>query len=173
MMRAESAGYPYARNVSVRREKKWSAIALAGWRRFAMVERTQTGGWSPSLYEPIKKAAQTIADWFAPRSEAAVTGDAYEITMELAGVGKEDVEITVQGNMLMVAGEKRVEHVETTKSFLFTEREYGAFERAFRIPPDVDQDAIDADFANGVLRLKLPKVKPAESPAKKVEIRSS
>ena len=51
-----------------------------------MVERSQTAGWLPSLYEPIKKAGQKIANWFAPRADASVTPEAYEITMELPGV---------------------------------------------------------------------------------------
>ena len=137
-----------------------------------MVERAQTGGWSPSVYQPIKKATQKIVDWLAPRSEAAVTAEAYQITMELPGVEKEDVEIAVQDNMLMVTGEKQDEHEEDAKNFLFTEREYGAFQRAFRIPPDVDQNAINADFNNGVLRLNLPKVKASASSIRKVEINS-
>lgn len=136
-----------------------------------MVERSQTGGWMPSLYEPIKKATQKIADWFAPRSDAAVTPDAYEIAMELPGVEAENVEIAVQDGMLVVTGEKRYQHEEEGKSYFFSEREYGAFQRAFRIPPDADQDAIDAEFKNGVLTVRMPKVRAAGGAAKRVAIR--
>lgn len=135
-----------------------------------MVERTQTGGWMPHLYEPIKKATQKIADWFAPRSDAAVTQDAYQIAMELPGVDQENIDIAVQDNMLVVTGEKRFEHEEQGKSYFFSEREYGAFQRAFRIPPDADQEAIAADFRNGVLRLTLPKKRADGGPVRKVQI---
>ncbi len=138
-----------------------------------MVERTQTGGWMPSLYEPIKKASQKIADWFAPRSDAAVTAAAYEIAMELPGVAPEQIEISVQDGMLLVTGEKIFEHQESGKSYLFSEREYGAFQRAFRIPPDADAEAIDAEFKNGVLIVRLPKVRVAEGPSRKVSIRTA
>lgn len=137
-----------------------------------MVERTQTGGWMPSLYEPIKKASQKIADWFAPRSDAAVLADAYEITMELPGVASDGMEIAVQDGMLIVTGEKRSEHEVVEKSYFFSEREYGAFQRAFRIPPDADQDAIDAQFKNGVLIVRLPKARAATGAARKVAIRT-
>ncbi|MDX2201220.1 MAG: Hsp20/alpha crystallin family protein [Hyphomicrobiaceae bacterium] len=138
-----------------------------------MVERTQTGGWMPSLYEPIKKASQKIAEWFAPRSDAAVTPVSYEIEMELPGVQPEDIDIQLQDGMLVVTGEKRFEHTEEGRSYLFSEREYGAFQRAFRIPPDADPEAIDAQFKHGILTLRLPKLRPAEGPSRKIAIRSA
>lgn len=138
-----------------------------------MVERTQTGGWMPSLYEPIKKVSQKIADWFAPRSDAAVLSDAYEITMELPGVMPDDMDIAVQDGMLVVTGEKRFEQEVAEKNYLFSEREYGAFQRAFRIPPDADPDSIDAQFKNGVLTVRLPKVRVSGSPARKIAIRTA
>ena len=138
-----------------------------------MVERTQTGGWMPSLYEPIKKATQKIADWFAPRSDAAVTQEAYEISMELPGVAPGDVEIAVQDGMLIVSGEKRFEAEEVTKSYFFSEREYGAFQRTFRVPPDADQEAIDAEFKNGVLTIRIPKQRAQGGTPRRVAIRST
>ena len=137
-----------------------------------MVERTQTGGWMPSLYEPIKKVSQKIADWFAPRSDAAVTADAYEITMELPGVAADDMDIAVQDGMLVVTGEKRSEREASDKNYFFSEREYGAFQRAFRIPPDADTEAIDAQFDNGVLTVRMPKARVGTGPSRKIAIRT-
>jgi HSP20 family protein len=138
-----------------------------------MVERSQTAGWLPSLYEPIKKAGQKIADWFAPRSDASVSQDAYEITMELPGVDADDIDVAVQDGMLVVTGEKRSEHEETGRSYFFSEREYGAFQRAFRIPADAQQEAIDADFKNGVLVICIPKVRAEAGVSRKVNIRTA
>ena len=136
-----------------------------------MVERSQTGGWMPGLYEPIKKAGQKLADWFAPRSDAALTTSAYEIAMELPGVALENIEIAVQDSMLLVSGEKVAEREESGKNFLFSEREYGAFQRAFRIPPDADPEAIEAELKSGILTIRLPKARVAETAAKKIPIR--
>ncbi|MEZ5849394.1 MAG: Hsp20/alpha crystallin family protein [Hyphomicrobiaceae bacterium] len=137
-----------------------------------MVERSQTGGWMPSLYEPIKKVSQKVADWFAPRSDAAVTAAAYEIAMELPGVEPENIDIAVQDGMLVVSGEKHFEHEESGKSYYFSEREFGAFQRAFRIPLDADAEAIDAEFKNGVLNIRLPKARPVDGNARKVAVRT-
>lgn len=138
-----------------------------------MVERTQTGGWMPSLYEPIKKVGQKVADWFAPRSDAAVTPDTYDIAMELPGVAQEDIDIALQDGMLIVTGEKRFETHETGKSYFFSEREYGVFQRAFRVPPDADPEAIDAELKNGVLNISIPKKRAAEGASRKVQVRAS
>lgn len=137
-----------------------------------MVERTQTAGWLPSLYEPIRKAGQKINDWFAPRSDAAVTEAAYEISMELPGVTGDDINVAVQDGMVIVTGEKSSEHEETGKSYFFSEREYGAFQRAFRIPPDGEQSAIAADFKNGVLFIRIPKVQAQAGTSRRVEVRT-
>lgn len=137
-----------------------------------MVERSQTAGWMPSLYEPIKRAKEKIADWFAPRSDAAVTADNYEITMELPGVEAEDIDVSVQDDMLVVSGEKRFEREHTGKSYFFSEREYGAFQRAFRIPADADKDTVDADFKSGVLTITIAKQKTTSAAARKVPVRS-
>lgn len=136
-----------------------------------MVERSQTGGWTPSLYEPIKRVGQKVAEWFAPRSDAAVTPETYEIAMELPGVDLADIDIAVQDGMLIVTGEKRIEHEETGKSYFFSEREYGVFQRTFRVPPDADVEGIDAELKSGILRVLLPKKRVAEGPSRKVQVR--
>lgn len=125
----------------------------------------------PSLYEPIKKAGQKLAEWFAPRSDAAVGPEAYEITMELPGIEQADLDIALQDGLLIVTGEKRAEHEESGKSYFFSEREYGAFQRAFRVPPDADAEAIDAELKNGVLRIMLPKRRSEGGPSRKVAVR--
>ena len=73
--------------------------------------------------------------------------------------------------MLVVTGEKRFEHEETGKSYFFSEREYGVFQRAFRVPPDADVEAIDAELRNGVLRILMPKKRAVEGPSRKVAVR--
>jgi HSP20 family protein len=75
--------------------------------------------------------------------------------------------------MLLVTGQKQIEHEETSKNFIFSEREFGAFQRGFRIPPDANFEAIDAEFLNGVLTIRLPKIRAAKGPSRKVEIRTS
>lgn len=138
-----------------------------------MVEKSHTAGWWPSVYEPLRQMGEKVADWFAPRSEASALEDYYEINVELPGVKAEDVDITMQDNNLLVRGEKRSERKETGQSFYFSEREYGAFQRTFRLPPDADGDKIDAEFSDGVLRLRIAKQSPSMPTPKKIEIRKT
>jgi HSP20 family protein len=138
-----------------------------------MVEKSHTAGWFPSLYEPFRQIGERVSEWFAPKSEASALTDCYEINVELPGVKVEDVSITMQDDALVVRGEKHFERQETGQSFYFSEREYGAFQRAFRLPPDADSEAIDATFTDGVLKLKVGK-RGAKAPVeKKIEIRRS
>jgi HSP20 family protein len=137
-----------------------------------MVEKTHTAGWWPQVYEPLRNIGAKIADWFAPASDAASTEDAYEINMELPGVEADDIDIAVDDGQLTVRGEKRFQREEKGRTYYFSEREYGAFQRSFRLPSDADADNVAADFLNGVLTVRIPKAKPRQESAKKIQIRT-
>lgn len=136
-----------------------------------MVEQTHTAGWLPNLYEPLRNIGQKVADWFAPRSEASVAEDCYEINIELPGVRSDDVDVSVHDNSITVRGEKQSKRQETGRTYFFCEREYGAFQRSFRLPPDAEKDRIEADFKDGVLSLKIGKRAANKPEGRKVEVR--
>ncbi len=138
-----------------------------------MVEKAHTAGWLPDLYEPFRNLGRKVANWFAPKSEASVTTEYYQVVMELPGVDADNIEITARGSDLTVRGEKKFEHEESGKTYFFSEREYGAFQRTFRLPPDADHDAIQADFSNGVLTIKLPKQNAAKDTDRQIKINVS
>jgi HSP20 family protein len=138
-----------------------------------MVEKSRTAGWWPDLYEPLRNIGQRVADWFAPRSDASALEDFYEINVELPGVKTEDVDVSIEDNSLVVRGEKRFEHEETGRTYFFSEREYGAFQRTFRLPPDVDSDKIDAEFRDGILRLKIAKRASSQVAGRKIDVRKT
>lgn len=138
-----------------------------------MVEKSHTAGWWPDLYEPLRNMGQRVADWFAPRSDASALEDFYEINVELPGVKTEDVDVSIEDNSLVVRGEKRFEHEETGRTYFFSEREYGAFQRTFRLPPDVDSDKIDAEFRDGILRLKIAKRASSQVAGRKIDVRKT
>jgi len=138
-----------------------------------MVEKSHTAGWWPDLYEPLRNIGQRVADWFAPRSDASALEDFYEINVELPGVKTEDVDVSIEDNSLVVRGEKRFEHEETGRTYFFSEREYGAFQRTFRLPPDVDSDKIDAEFRDGILRLKIAKRASSQIAGRKIDVRKT
>jgi HSP20 family protein len=137
-----------------------------------MVEKSHTAGWWPQVYEPLRNIGAKIADWFAPASDAAATEDAYEINMELPGVEAGDIDIAVDDGQLTIRGEKRSQREEKGRTYYFSEREYGAFQRSFRLPADADAQKVDADFVNGVLTVRIAKATPHKEKSKKIPIRT-
>ena len=73
----------------------------------------------------------------------------------------------------MIKGEKRAEREEKGKSYYFSERSYGAFQRSFRLPGDVNAEQINADFAKGILTVTLPKVAESEEKAKRIKVNAN
>ena len=101
---------------------------------------------------------------WSPSVEVAETNDALVMTAELPGMAEEDVTVSIENNVLTIAGEKKAEREvrEDDERFLLTERFYGAFQRAFTLPRTIDADAINADFDKGVLTVTLPKTPQAK-----------
>jgi HSP20 family protein len=90
------------------------------------------------------------------------TEDAYEIAAELPGLEETEVEVRVGEDMLTIKGEKTEEVTEKEKTWHMTERRYGAFQRSFRLPAEVDADKVKAAFDKGVLKVTLPKAEAAK-----------
>jgi HSP20 family protein len=99
-----------------------------------------------------------------------------EITAEMPGLERKDVEISVEDNLLTIRGEKKIEREQTDdkrkddrKNVHLAERSYGVFYRVLQLPPGVDPSSVKATMANGVLRLTIPK--PAKSQPQKIEVK--
>lgn len=136
-----------------------------------MVEKTHSAGWWPELYQPFRNIGERIADWFAPRSEAKAKSAAYEITLELPGVARDDIDVSLHEGVLTVKGEKRSEKTEEKEGYFFSEREYGRFQRTFRLPADADGESVQAEFTDGVLKISVARRAAAEG-ARKISVRT-
>lgn len=90
------------------------------------------------------------------------------VSVEMPGLEKEDFHVELQGNRLIVRGEKKHEEEKKEKNYVYSERSYGSFFRTIPLPCPVDEDKVEAKYRNGVLKLKLPK--SAESRGKKIEV---
>jgi HSP20 family protein len=97
----------------------------------------------------------------------------YEVSAELPGLDRNDIEVKIANGMLTLSGEKRDERQEHRKDFHFAERHYGSFLRSFVLPTGIDQDRISADFAKGVLTVRLPKTPEALASEKKIEVKAA
>jgi len=107
-----------------------------------------------------------------PAVDLAEKEGEYEITAELPGLDEKDVELRLSNGVLSISGEKKAEREEKDKDYHFSERRYGSFRRAFRVPEGVDESKIEAHFEKGVLTVRLPKTAQAADNSKKIEIKS-
>ncbi|SEO54662.1 HSP20 family protein [Salinihabitans flavidus] len=135
-----------------------------------MVEKSQGAGLFPSLYEPFRSMGTRLADWLSPASEASSDDGAYKIAMELPGVEDADLDLTVDNGVVSVRGEKKTSREEEGETWYFSERQYGAFSRSFRLPADADEAGVKADLKDGVLTITVPKKGPETKAAKSVKI---
>ena len=136
-----------------------------------MVEKSHTAGLWPSLYEPFRQFGARVADWLAPASDASANEAAYRISMELPGVAEADIDITVNSGVVSVKGEKTAQREEKGETWFFSERQYGAFSRSFRLPEDADGEKIEAHLKDGVLLITVPKRAPVEPESTRVKIK--
>lgn len=116
-------------------------------------------GFEPSLWQGRSRL---------PALEMEETDQGYRLNAELPGMTADDIEIDVSDGVLCISGEKKEQHEEKDKGFMFSERSYGRFERRIQLPPSADEDKIDAKFENGVLRIAIGKNEKAGR--KKIEI---
>ena len=107
------------------------------------------------------EASESMASW-TPAMDVLEKGDSILLRAELPGLTQVDVEITVENNTLTLKGEKKFEDTEDNDNYRRVESQYGSFYRSFSLPATVDQDAIDANFAKGVLEITLPKAERAK-----------
>jgi HSP20 family protein len=98
----------------------------------------------------------------APQIDVSETGNELRIYAELPGVKEDGIDVTLDGDVLTIRGEKSFEHKDEKENYHFMERSYGTFQRSIRIPYHVDPDAVKADFRNGVLTVTLPKSQQQE-----------
>jgi HSP20 family protein len=98
---------------------------------------------------------------------------AYRVTAELPGLTEKDIEVTKDGDLLTIKGEKKEEHEEKEKGYFLSERHFGSVERSLRLPEGIDDSKIEAKFENGVLTVTLPKTPEAVSKPKKIEIKAA
>ena len=100
---------------------------------------------------------------FVPALDLSETADGYLVELAAPGLKPEDVQITLENNVLLIKGELRQEVEDKQRNYHRIERRYGAFQRTITLPSTVKSDAIKAELSNGILRLDIPKaeeVKP-------------
>jgi HSP20 family protein len=108
---------------------------------------------------------------WSPQIEVFERGNELVIRADLPGLKKENVQLEVADDALIIRGERRSEIEDQESGFYRTERVYGSFYRAIPIPEHVEADQIKASFNDGVLEIRLPRPQQRQSGARRVDIR--
>jgi HSP20 family protein len=108
-----------------------------------------------------------------PDTDVIESENEIRVICELPGMKAEDVDLSLEDNVLTISGEKQLEREEGGESdtYHMSERRWGRFSRTFVLPREVEQDRIEANFGNGVLTVTIPKSEKARR--RRIEIRGS
>jgi HSP20 family protein len=135
------------------------------------LSRTRSPG--RELASPGERAATTSLRplFVGPEIDMEETDDAVIVRAELPGLSPEDFTVELTDRRLVIRGEKREERTEREGSFNVVERRYGSFMRSILLPQEVNPDGTEAEFKDGVLRLRLPKA--GEGRRSKISVRAA
>ena len=122
------------------------------------------------VLEPFWRSEGTFGPAL-PAVDVVEKESAFQISAELPGLDEKDVGITLADDVLTIRIEKKEEEKEEKdKNYYRSERRFGSFQRAFELPPGIDQGRIEASFRKGVLKVVLPKSAEAQKKTKKIAI---
>lgn len=133
---------------------------------FRALERDFFGRERPNMFDTPK--AMTMAPM--PAMNIAETDKTIEATLEIPGVEEKDIKVRVEGDRLIVSGEKTIETRKDEKDWHVMERRFGAFNRSIMLPFEPAADAIAAHYDKGVLHLTVQKPVAKETAAKTIPV---
>ncbi len=122
------------------------------------------------LGKPLTNASVFGKEGFNPSLDISESEKEYLVHVDLPGVKSEDVKLEIHDDRLTISGKRELVHKEEGKNFHRVERSSGEFFRSVLLPNTVDHDKIVADFKDGVLEVRLPKVMKTQP--KKITINS-
>lgn len=132
--------------------------------------RVFRGNLNTVFTDIFEETARKDAGVFSPAVDLVDAKSSLQVKVELPGVKKEDVEISLKDLILTIKGEKRDEKQEEGDNRYYVERSYGSFSRTLTLPALVKTDEIKATFENGILEITLPKEEEEKPKEVQVEV---
>lgn len=111
------------------------------------------------LMEDVFGANHELTPWMPP-VDIKETESEYKFLIEIPGLHKEDIEVTLSNDILKITGKREVTKEMTEENYIRRERRYGQFARSFKLDNHVRPDAIKAEFNDGILNVWVPKIEP-------------
>lgn len=153
-------------------------------RSLAPTSRSRRTPALPSLMDPFRLVDSLLSDVVGtrtgngggdllaqPRMNIEDKGNEIRVTAELPGVSEDDVEVTLDDDMLIIAGEKRQEEEVDEGGMRLVERAFGRFRRAIQLPFAPDPDRVEAQFRDGVLTITAPKNAEQQSRHRQIKVK--
>jgi HSP20 family protein len=127
-----------------------------------------------SMFEKVHKAfGESTLFEFRPTTDMVRENGTLVVTTELPGIDPDkDVEITIEGDVLLIKGSKTAEEEVTEKDRYMHERHFGSFERRLLLPDGVDSELIVATYDKGILTVRVPMPEETEQKAVKIPIKT-
>lgn len=123
------------------------------------------------LRDPFDWDAPAWSDLWNPSLDVCQDEKSVMVKAEVPGVKPDDINISVLGNTLLISGEKKESDERKGDGFYHSERRFGSFRRSVALPPGVDPEKVSADYAHGVLTVRLEKSQ--EALPKKIPIKAT
>jgi HSP20 family protein len=124
-----------------------------------------TFGRLSNLQDELDRLFETPLTAWAPALDVHEDKDNFSIRVELPGMKREDIEVTLQDGALVITGERKEEKVTEGTAVHRQERFYGKFSRALTLPAAVAGDKVKAQYKDGILTVTLPKAEEAKPKA--------
>lgn len=96
-------------------------------------------------------------DSFMPSVDISETDNEFEVSVELPGMKKEDINVDLDNGRLSISGERKFEKEEEGKNYHRVESSFGSFNRSFQLPESINEESIEAKYDNGVLNITIAK----------------
>jgi HSP20 family protein len=145
-------------------------MSLVRWDPFADID-TFFNRMMPSGFArwPQLPGDGAKTEW-APSADISETEQEYVIRASLPAVKKDDVTVTVDSGMITIKGERKQQKEDKSEKYHRVESFYGAFERSFTLPENVNSDAIRCESKDGVLTVHIPKSEPQKAKPKQISV---
>ena len=114
------------------------------------------------LNQDLLPSEEVSSRAWMPPVDIQETDDAYRLVAELPGLTKDDINVTLENNVLRLSGERKFEKDVAKDNYHRIERTYGSFSRAFTLPSLVSSEKVEASFENGLLTVTVPKAEQAK-----------
>jgi len=149
--------------------------------KWGLTRRNEQPDWGVDSFR--KEINQLFNDFFSigpsslsesgwmPTVDVEVDDREVRIRAEIPGIEEKDLSVTLENDVLTIAGEKKEEKKEENRRYVISERRFGSFHRAIRLPEGIDREKIEAGFKNGVLKITIPRVEAPEKKRVKIALK--